>query len=246
MKNNLLLFAFVVLCTHALAQQHLYLIPGQGSDERIFKNWNIDPNKWQVHYIKHQVPPRGCDMAGYARILAQQIDTSEPFSIAGVSLGGMVATEMAAFLHPETVVVISSAKNRQEIPLRYRWMKKLPFWRAVPPVWYKYGSLLAQPLVEPDRINENATCNAMLLDKDPVFLKRATGMIANWDRREYGKNIYHLHGSTDHTLPVDGVKANYVLNKGSHMMALTRGPEVWAMVEQILLKKGMTYTVSQF
>ena len=65
-------------------------------------------------------------MADYSRTLAQQIDTSRRFSIIGVSLGGMLAVEMSKYLQPEEVILIASAKTRDELPTKYRFFQKSP------------------------------------------------------------------------------------------------------------------------
>ena len=41
----------------------------------------------------------------------------------GVSLGGMICTEMAHFLNPEKVFIISSAKKFDELPVQYKIQK---------------------------------------------------------------------------------------------------------------------------
>jgi hypothetical protein len=36
---------------------------------------------------------------------------------------------------------------------------------------------------EPDRRKKKTTCNAMFRRKNPLFLKRATGLIIHWDKK---------------------------------------------------------------
>jgi pimeloyl-ACP methyl ester carboxylesterase len=234
-----ILCCLILNCGLLTAQEKtvLYLIPGQGSDARIFKNWPIDTARWEVHILPQVLPPRNSTINEYAHLLAVQIDTTRPFAIVGISLGGMAATEMSQFLHPAAVVIVSSAKCRAELPGRYTWMSTLPVWRLFPPFVYKYGSFLAQNLVEPDRRHEKTTCNAMLKDKDARFLKRATGMIVNWNRTVCPAEVMHVHGASDHTLPIGHVQADITIKEGSHMMTITRGETVWASVEMLLLNR---------
>lgn len=214
--------------------KRLYLIPGQGSDERLFKNIRVDSVELvRLHWI---LPQRGETMNALAHRMAEQIDTTQPYAIAGVSMGGMVACEMSTFLHPEKIFIISSARGRQELPKRYRMLRHFPLHRIIPPGLFRFGARVLQPLVEPDRKKEKTTCRAMLRDKDPLFLKRSTDCIVCWNTSSFSSsNIVHIHGTHDHTLPYRKVSADYTVNGGSHMMALTRGDEISGILQQSLL-----------
>ena len=98
----------------------IYLLSGQGSDHRIFNNLNLDRSH-EVFHIKYHVPEEGISLKEYAHELSEQIDISKPFILIGMSLGGMLATEITDFLDPEKVIIISSAKCRKELPGRYKF-----------------------------------------------------------------------------------------------------------------------------
>ncbi len=211
----------------------IYLIPGQGADHRIFNNFELDL-KYNIKHIKWKVPTPKETLSEYAQRLAYQIDTSGKYILIGISLGGMVATEMAEFLKPEKVIIISSAKNRGELPGRYKFMSVLPINRIVPASLLKAGTFIAQPLVEPDRKNEKETFVAMIKAINPQFLKRTIDMIINWERLDNNKDIIHIHGTKDQTLPIKNIRYDYKIDGGSHMMALTRGKEVSQIINSIL------------
>lgn len=213
----------------------VYILSGQGSDERIFDDITWDSLQLEVRYLPYLIPERGEQMPAYARRMATSIDTSGAFSLVGVSLGGMLCSEICTFLNPEQVIVISSAKCRSELPLRYRVQRYLPLYALVPKSLIKVGAQIAQPLVEPDRKSHKETFKAMLKAKDKRFLKRSIRMIVNWQKAVAEPGIIHIHGDNDHTLPIKKVNARHVIKDGSHMMALTRGAEISALLHQILL-----------
>jgi esterase/lipase len=155
----------------------------------------------------------------------------------GVSLGGMIATEMGNFLEPEKIILISSAKCREELPNRYTFQRYLPIYKIIPKNITKRGAQILQPIVEPDRKHEKETFKSMLRDKEPEFLKRTVKMIREWERVDYRKDIIHIHGDNDKTIPVRNVNYDYLLKSGSHMMVLTRGHEISTLINKILLKK---------
>ena len=214
-------------------KQIIYLIPGQGSDYRIFSEIKLDTS-YELRPITYWTPYPNMSMNNYAHLLAQQIDTTINFSIIGVSLGGMLATEMTTFLEPEKVIIISSAKNRHELPKRYTFQRWIPIHQIVPNRISKIGAQILQPIVEPDRKNEKETFKSMLKSKDPVFYDRTIEMIIEWDRESNPDNIIHIHGDNDHTIPHRNVDYDYLIENGSHMMTLTRSDEISTLLTKIL------------
>jgi len=218
----------------SFSKENIYLISGQGSDYRIFKNLTLDTSKFEIHYLNWILPDKQETMNSFAKKMSAQIDTTQPFSIIGVSLGGMVACEMKKFLNPSQVIIISSAKSRNELPGQYKFQKYIPLNKITPKKLIKKSALFLQPRVEKDRKLEDETCDSMLIDKDPVFLKRTINLIVNWDSHEIDSTVVHIHGDNDNTIPIKNVSCNYIIKGGSHMMALTKPKEVSEILNKIL------------
>lgn len=213
----------------------IYLIPGQGSDYRLFNNLQID-STFTVRNIYYCIPDENMSLPEFSRELSVQVDTSQPYILIGVSLGGMIATEMGEFMNPEKIILISSAKCRNELPKRYKFQRRFPVYKIVSGETAKKGAKIMQPIIEPDRKHEKGTFKSMLNDKDPDFLKRTIKMILEWERVDYRGDIIHIHGNNDKTIPIRNVKYDYLLKNGSHMMVLTRGPEISELINEILVK----------
>jgi pimeloyl-ACP methyl ester carboxylesterase len=174
-------------------------------------------------------------MREYAHLLSAQIDTSKNYILVGVSLGGMICSELMDFLKPEKTILISSAKSRKEFPLRYRFQKTFPLYKIVPRSLLKFGAQLLQPVVEPDRNKCKAIFKSMLRSKSPEYYKRTIDMILNWNREESAEKIIHIHGTNDHTIPIRNVTPTHQVENGSHLMTLTRGDEINKLLLSILL-----------
>jgi pimeloyl-ACP methyl ester carboxylesterase len=213
----------------------VYLFPGQGSDERIFEKIKLDSN-FKICYIIYPLPKKRTTMAEYAHLISEQIDTTKKYIFIGVSLGGMICTELADFMKPEKIIIISSAKCKKELPLRYRFQKTIPLNKIIPKKLIKKGAQILQPIVEPDRNKRKEIFKSMLQNKSPEFYKRTVDLIINWDRKTYSNIIVHIHGTNDHTIPIRNVKFDYEINGGSHMMTLTRGDEISSLLNTIILK----------
>ena len=214
----------------------IYFFPGQGSDKRIFDSLNLDAPYNKV-FIEYPMPEKGTSLSGFAKQLSTQIDTTKPFVLVGVSLGGMICSELNEYMTAEKVIIISSAKNKEELPLRYRFQKYVPLYAMMPAHLLHWGAKIMQPLVEPDRNTNEETFKAMLYEKDPIYIKRTIGMIMNWDKDTNSKKVYHIHGTSDHTLPYRKLKnVDHTIEKGSHMMTLTRAEEISVALKQVLEK----------
>lgn len=215
---------------------NVYIFPGTGSDERLFSKLVL-PAGFEARHIFYPIPEKRAKMSGYAKSLLPQIDTTQPFVLLGVSVGGMICTELTDLINPKKTIIISSAKCRNELPWQYRFQKYIPINKVLGARFIKAMSFVAQVVVEPDSKHEKPVFKAMLRSKNPKYIKRTVNMIVNWERETYSPNIVHIHGTKDHTLPLKNIKPSIMVKDGSHMMTLTRGEEISTMIEKVLLEK---------
>ncbi|MEQ9186337.1 MAG: alpha/beta hydrolase, partial [Cryomorphaceae bacterium] len=136
---SLVLLLLLLSATRPVEATKIYLIPGQGSDARIFSKIEF-PEGYEVVYVAYELPNEGESMADYARKLARQIEEDTGFILIGVSLGGMLASEIAEFKHPKQVILIASAQNANELPKRYTFQRRLPLYKLVGPKLSKWGA----------------------------------------------------------------------------------------------------------
>ncbi|SFT84741.1 BAAT / Acyl-CoA thioester hydrolase C terminal [Lishizhenia tianjinensis] len=229
-----IIFLLFLLNVKAQDTTHLYVLHGQGSDHRLFDSL-VFPSNYKVHFINYGMPEKDWNMHDFARVLSQQIDTTQNFSLLGVSMGGMLCAEMAEFLNPQKVILISSANCREDLPFRYQFQSKLPLYKIIPKSLMFAGAKFLQPLVEPDRKANKATFKSMLSAKNALYIKRTVAMIINWEKTEHNPDIIHIHGTKDHTLPHRKLKrVDYTIAKGSHMMTLTDFKKVQQVLDGIL------------
>ncbi len=216
----------------------IYLISGQGADCRLYEKLQID-STYEVKCIEYFTPEKDWLMNDFAKALSSQIDTTESFILIGVSLGGMLACEMTSFLAPQQTILISSAKNKYELPSHYRFMHTIPIYKAVPKNTIKGGALFAQSIFEPIS-KTDSIFHSMLAAKDPAFLKRTIHMIMQWDREISPNNVIHIHGNNDHTIPAKNVDYDYLIQEGSHMMVRTKAKEISTLIHDILSSQNST------
>src|SRR5688572_202955 len=121
---------------------NVYCIPGMGVDQRLFKNLKL--KNCNIHHIKWITPGKEDDLAAYAMRLSEQIDTSRPFVLIGVSLGGMCAVEIAKRFKPLKTFVISSCKISAELPLKILFWKNLGLYRLLGDRGYISAAMLVK------------------------------------------------------------------------------------------------------
>ena len=211
----------------------IYLLPGQGADCRLFNNINFPCDT--VH-LEFPAPEKKTTLREYAYSFIPRIDTGRGVILIGVSLGGMISSELADTLDPGKVIVISGAKCRDELPGRYRFQKHIPLNHIVPAKTTRWGAKVLAPIVEPERKGDTIF-RSMLMAKDPVYLKRTVNMIIDWEKESYDSSIVHIHGDKDHTLPIRNIRYDYLVPGGTHMMVYIRGDEVSELIKQILIEE---------
>lgn len=211
----------------------LYLIPGTGADHRLFHA--LDLSGYDTVNVKLPVALRNETMSNYAaRVAREQFDTTRPFAILGVSLGGMVATELAEQLNPEHVVIVASAKTRHELPPGYRLGRHVPIYRIVGGRTMRWFTKRGQPLMEPMDAPQRDLFIEMIYAKDPKFLQRAVGLMVRWRRTEAPAGITHLHGTLDHTLPYKHVSPDVTVQDRGHMLTYSDPAVVEAVLAEVL------------
>ena len=209
----------------------IYLFPGQGADCRLFRNIDFP---FDTIHMELPVPCKKETLRQYAREFIPRIDTTRPYILMGVSLGGMICSELADTLKPEKIIVISSAKCRGELPGRYRFQKAIPLNKIIPKGMIKWCANILAPIVEPARKQDKDFFHSMIESKDPAYLKRTVDMVINWDKEDFNSRIIHIHGDKDHTLPYRNIAYDYLVENGTHMMVYIRGDEVSELINKIL------------
>src|SRR5215207_7961554 len=194
---------------------NVYFISGLGADRRAFERIRL-PEKYSVHYLDWISPLENESLNDYTRRLAASIDTSQPFSIVGLSMGGMIASIMTSFLHPEKTILISSIGCNKEFPPLLRFAKKTQAYKLLPGFVFRSKNLgVIQRLFGTKAKNEKALIRYFISQTDPEFMKWAIGAIVNWQDCERPKQIFHIHGNKDKMFPVKYTSPDVVINKGS-------------------------------
>jgi pimeloyl-ACP methyl ester carboxylesterase len=204
---------------------YIYLISGLGADRTVFKNLTFKKGT-QLHYLDWIPPVKKESLRSYALRMAESIDHSIPFSVIGLSFGGMLATEMAAILNPQTTVLLSSAPVKQELPKHFHFFSVLKLNKIFPALKLNYVPRFITSLFGVESRDDHLFFLDLLRRTDPKFSKWAMGAILEWDRTESPKGLVRIHGTKDRILPIGNAKIDYPIKDAGHFMVYNRAGEI--------------------
>ena len=94
---------------------HIYCMPGMAASPKIFEFLNF-PKPFKIHLLSWIPPYKNEPIKKYAKRMCKCILHEKPVLL-GVSFGGVLVQEMAKYISVRNIIIISSIKNKMELPL---------------------------------------------------------------------------------------------------------------------------------
>ena len=210
----------------------VYFISGLAADRRVFRNIRL-PEGYETVYLDwiKQIPDESLE--SYAARLAKKINTTEKFALVGLSMGGMIASEIAKVYHPQITILISSVPVYNHFPRRFRLARMLNMHRVIPVSMFKSASVIKR-LFAPESREDKHRLLQLVRESDPAFIKWALGAILHWKNETVPEPMAHIHGSKDEILPVKYTSPTHIITKGTHLMVMNRASEVNKLLKDLL------------
>jgi pimeloyl-ACP methyl ester carboxylesterase len=218
--------------TLSLSHMKIYLIPGLAADKRVFRHIHV-PDGYEQVYLEWIKPLPGENLKEYAYRMAEQISTDEPFVLAGLSFGGMLAVEIAKRFHPDKTIIIASIPHHSHLPNYYRKAWQLGMHKIITPAVIRNG-VLVKRLLASESNEDKEVIKRMAMEMDVDFVKWAMQAIVEWESDEELADIIHIHGTSDRILPFSYTKPSYSIPRGGHLMIFDRAGEINSILELIL------------
>lgn len=211
----------------------MYFTSGIGADHRLFTHLRL-PEGFEASYI-HWIPPLADEsLSEYAIRLSKQIDTSEPFVLAGLSLGGIMSVEMAKHRKPLCTIIISSVPVSAHLPRYYRMAGQLGLGKIIPASLLKAATAVKHSLMLRSAANRRLMMD-VIRSGDDHFIRWALTAVLEWENTEIPQPLYHLHGSRDEVFPIGLTKPTHVIRKAGHLFLLYNADAVNRILSEILL-----------
>ncbi|OSZ78301.1 hypothetical protein CAP35_08575 [Chitinophagaceae bacterium IBVUCB1] len=202
-----------------------------GADERIFANIKIE-GATLVHlswpaYDEHDELP--C----YAQKMSALIKEDNPILL-GVSFGGMLAVEIAKLRDVKKAIIVSSAKNKGEVPHFGRFMKFLVMKQIVPASFYTWPNRFVLKLFGASTDEEKEVLRGVLTTSDGHLVRWAMKAIQLWQNTNCPPQVVHIHGDADKVITPQYIHADYWIKQGSHIMIYNKSDEINAIIQREL------------
>jgi pimeloyl-ACP methyl ester carboxylesterase len=210
----------------------VYFISGMAADERAFKHIVVPPSHKTVH-LKWIDPLRNESLPSYAMRLAEGINANEKFAIIGLSMGGMIAAEIANQLKPEHTILISSIPVSSHLPFYYKLFGKLQLHRILPVSFLKKGAKLKR-LFTNETGADKKMLRQMILEADDRFIKWSLHAVLSWRNKLPPQNYFHIHGTHDEILPKRFTKPTHLIPGAGHLMVFTRAKKINEILKELL------------
>jgi pimeloyl-ACP methyl ester carboxylesterase len=209
----------------------VYFISGLGADRTVFRN--LDLSFCEPVFLDWIPPLKKESLKDYALRLSEAI-TEPDATIVGLSLGGMMATEIVKAKPAMKAIIISSNRGSKEFPFYSRFfIRYLPLYKLVT----KRIMMLIFPvsawLLGAGTKEERQLLKDVIHRTNIHFVKWSIWALGRWKHEDVQPNVIHIHGSGDKLLPYRYVKPDHTIDKGGHLMVRNRAAEVSALLRKL-------------
>lgn len=209
-------------------------ISGLGADERVFQYLDIPGvDKKFISWID---PCKDESIEHYAGRLIDQFDPLKENVLVCVSFGGLIGVELSKLFKFDKIIIISSVKNKYELPFYCRAAGTLRLYKLIPAFVLKSKTPLLNYLFGITSIDEKGLLKEIIKDTDAKFLKWAISKLTSWKNTVHIDNLYHIHGTADRLLPRSCIGSAIEVPEGHHFMVVSRSVEVSRIINEILSK----------
>lgn len=209
-----------------------YLISGIGADYRLFTHISL-PEGFETRYVHWISPAKDETLPAYARRLAAQIDTSEPFALIGFSLGGIMAVEIAKIFQPSLTILISSIPVSSNLPPYYTRAHRMQLSKLASPKLMKLLTSVKQLLTMRSR-EDWKIMREVIWSGDDRFISWAIEAVLNWENTTVPKPFYHIHGSWDEIFPMKLTRPTHIVPRGGHTLVMSHPLIINNLLREIL------------
>lgn len=199
----------------------VYFMPGLAASSSIFERIVLPTESFEVILLDWVQPKKDETLVSYAQRMAEKV-VHENAVLVGVSFGGILVQEMAAFLNLKKLIIISSVKTRDEMPRRIKFAKMTKAYKLLPTsllnnveklIIYSFGNGINQKLKLYEKFLH-------LRNKD--YLDWAIEQVVCWDRSIPDPKVIHIHGDLDEVFPAKNINSFIPIKGGTHIMILNR------------------------
>ena len=197
----------------------VYCMPGMAASPKIFEFISL-PEPFKIHLLSWIPPFKDEKLSAYAKRMCYRINTTNPVLI-GVSFGGVLVQEMAKHISVQKVIIISSVKNKDELPMPMKMARTTNAHKLLPTQWINNIEILALFAFGKGIKKKLELYKKYLSERNSEYLDWSINALVNWDQEEAAKSIIHIHGKKDTVFPLKNISEPYKVINGGHAAIMT-------------------------
>lgn len=199
----------------------VYLMPGLAASSQIFEKIKLDESQFELFYLEWEIPLQNETLSNYALRMTEKIQHENPVLI-GVSFGGILVQEMAAYIKVQKLIIISSVKTNLEFSTTFKLAKATKAYKLMPTTLFANVESLSK-FSFGDTINKRIKLYEKFLKvRDKNYLDWAVEQVILWERTVAVPNVIQIHGDLDEVFPIKNIEDCMVIRGGTHIMILNK------------------------
>lgn len=162
--------------------------------------------------------------------MAEQIMQAENPVVIGLSLGGILASEMTTFIPHLKVILVSSIKSHSERSNILKLGQWFPIQGLMPPNTMQKFTFMWEAAQKKRLKGDSGHMVQMFKEQDDKFLRWAIVNAPKWKGKGDESRIAHIHGTADRMFPFHRIKNAIPVQGGTHLMIYVNGEEVTKLI----------------
>ncbi|TXG35267.1 alpha/beta hydrolase [Seonamhaeicola maritimus] len=199
----------------------IYLMPGMAASPLIFENIKLPEDIFEIYYLEWMLPIENESLSDYALRMTKKIK-HDNIVLLGVSFGGVLVQEMSKHVKLRKLIIVSSVKSKNEMPIHMQLAKSTGAYKLLPTHLASKVDVL-----EKYAFGKNFTKRLKLYKKflsvnDNRYLSWAIKHMVCWDQNKAPKGIIHVHGDNDAVFPIKNISDCITIPQGTHIMIINK------------------------
>ena len=212
-------------------KKKVYFISGLGADRTVFRE--LDLSFCEPVFLDWIKPLKKESLKDYALRLAEPIKENDA-TIVGLSLGGMMATEIVKSFPSMKAIIISSNRTSKEFPFYARLLiRYFPLYKLVTKKIMMIILPVTSWIMGAKTREQKQLLREVIQRTDIPFVKWCIWALGKWKQEDMQPNVIHIHGTTDKLLPFKYVQSDYTIEKGEHLMIRNRANEISSLLREL-------------
>jgi len=196
------------------------MMPGMAANSKIFDFISL-PENFNIHYLDWEMPIGDESIQEYSSRISKKIK-GKNIVLIGVSFGGIVVQEISKFIKTHKIIIISSIKTKNELPLMMQLGRKTKAYKFFNVKWIDDFESLALFVFGPIIKNRIELYRKYLSVRDKNYLNWSIDQLVNWNQKNPPKKVINIHGVNDLVFPSVYIKKAIFLKGGTHAIILRK------------------------